>query len=77
MKGPWFDAKTETPRGENVNCPLLIVKELKSGDRTITFGSFSASEYDWANERWNGRWNTNNGRGDVVYWMPLPAIPED
>lgn len=77
MKGPWFDAKTETPRGENINCPLLIVKELKSGDRTITFGSFTASEYDWKNERWNGRWNTNNGRGEVLYWMPLPEIPED
>lgn len=68
--GVWHDAEIDPPGADHINKTVLIVKELKSGERTITFGSYMASE------RWGDKWTTNNGRGKVVYWMPLPKIPE-
>jgi hypothetical protein len=61
--GVWHDAVMDPPEdGERV----LVVKCLRSGERTIDFGRHY-DEYGWM---------TNSGSQPVVLWMPLPKIPE-
>ena len=64
--GVWHDAQLDPPAGELVCKTVLIVKETKGGDRKIAFGAYMG----------NG-WTTNNGLGKVLWWMPLPKIPEN
>lgn len=68
--GVWHDAVTDPPHGDQINKTVLIVKANKSGQRSITFGAYMAST------QWEGTWTTNNGKGTVLYWLPLPEIPE-
>jgi hypothetical protein len=72
--GVWHDAKLDPPSYEHSNKTVLIVKAQKSGQRVITFGAYNIS---FEKPRWEGTWSTNNGKGTVLYWMPLPKIPED
>ena len=77
--GVWHDAELDPPGAADVSGGwqhFLIVKENKSGERVICFGAFIAGDYDPVTHRYNGKWTTNNGKGKVLYWMPLPKIPE-
>jgi len=76
VNGVWHDAKLDPPGAKDINKTVLIVKANKNGDRVITFGAFMANTYKPISHRWEGTWTTNNGKGDVLYWMPLPKIPE-
>lgn len=73
--GVWSDAELDPPRAEEMNKPVLIVKESKSGDRTIAFGSYNGHVHPGETCP-AGTWSTNNGKGHVLWWMPLPRIPD-
>lgn len=73
--GVWHDAKLDPPNADNMNRTVLIVKQNKNGSKVITFGSFTGKVLHPAGMNWEGCWNTNNGKGEVLYWMPLPKIP--
>lgn len=75
--GVWHDAELDPPGAADVWQHVLIVKENKSGERVICFGAFLSEDYDPVTHRYNGKWTTNNGKGKVLYWMPLPKIPEE
>lgn len=74
--GVWHDAELDPPMADQMNKTVLIVKENKNGSRVITFGSFNGTVLHVGSMKWDGQWNTNNGKGTVLYWMPLPKIPE-
>ena len=73
--GVWHDAKIDPPGADYVNKHVLIVKENKAGDRSISFGAYMSSIYKPMSKRWEGTWTTSNGKGTVLYWMTLPKIP--
>lgn len=76
--GVWHNAIVDPPNSaKDINKTVLIVKANKSGERMITFGSYNASTYHPISGKWDGAWSTNNGKGTVLYWMPLPKIPEE
>ena len=74
--GVWHDAKLDPPGAGDMNKTVLIVKQNKNGEKVITFGSFRGSVLHPGSMTWDGTWTTNNGKGEVLYWMPLPKIPE-
>lgn len=74
--GVWHDAELDPPGAAEGWQHVLIVKENKSGERVITFGAFLQMEYDPVTHKYSGVWTTNNGKGKVLYWMPLPEMPE-
>ncbi|MBO6270449.1 MAG: DUF551 domain-containing protein [Clostridium sp.] len=63
----WHNAKIDLPKpGEQVLC----VKETKNGTRSLCFGF-------WYDDRTYGNgWVTSGSCNNVLYWMPLPKIPE-
>ena len=72
----WRNAITDPPEGSYVNQTVLIVKKDKSGNRKINFGAYMNTGVTGE----GGEiycWSTNNGKGTVLYWMPLPKIPEE
>lgn len=71
INGVWHDAKLDPP-GKSLHCKLvLIVKKTASGNVSVTFGRYMP-EYAGIPERWS----TSNGKGEVLFWMPIPKIPE-
>ena len=61
--GVWHDAQLDPPKdGKQVLC----VKENRKGDRSLCFGSLHRG----------AGWVTGGGCNNVIYWMPLPEIPE-
>lgn len=70
VNGIWHDPELDPPRGELENKTVLIVKENKVKERTINFGAYMVYSDG------HGEWTTNNGKGKVLWWMPLPKIPE-
>ena len=71
VNGVWHDAKLDPP-GKSLHCEtVLIVKRKASGTKEITFGKYMP-EYAGIQTRWS----TPNGKGEVLFWMPLPKIPE-
>ena len=68
INGVWHDAKLDPPQQHEswiwIRC--LIVKQLSSGEKKI----------DFANYHYGVGWVTSNGKGEVLYWAPLPKIPE-
>lgn len=77
MSGAWINAALETPRNAD---PVLCVKQLQSGRREICIGHWHADlrEYDYKAGKLlhEGRWVTTGGNNNVIFWMPLPKIPE-
>ena len=66
--GGWHDAHLDLPKeGEQVLC----VKQNKAGVRSLCFGSH------WDNRPLDDGWVTGGGCNNVIYWMPLPKIPEN
>lgn len=74
--GVWHDAILDPPNSEHMHKTVLIVKQNKNGEKVITFGSFHGVVLHPISGVWEGTWSTNNGKGTVLYWMPLPKIPE-
>lgn len=73
--GVWHDAKLDPPKADEMHKTVLIVKQNKNGEKVITFGNFSGTVLHPGSMTWEGTWSTNNGKGEVLYWMPLPKIP--
>jgi len=73
--GVWHDAMMDPPGAEHVNKTVLVVKELKSGTRILGFGFFDC--FCVGSMIWGGTWRTVSKPGKVLYWMPLPAMPEE
>ena len=77
MSGTWINAELEQPKN---NDTVLCVKQLLNGRREICLGRWHADlqEYDYKIMRVvrQGRWVTGGGNNNVLYWMPLPKIPE-
>lgn len=72
--GVWHDAKVDPQRP---SCePVLVVREIGKGSyayRKYDFGIYNASVMAAPSCTWlDGRWNKNG----VIYWMPLPEMPE-
>ena len=68
VNGVWHDAQLDPPPdGEMVLC----VKQAKNGNRSLCFGSH------WPDRPWDNGWVTGGGCNNVIYWMPLPKIPEE
>ena len=77
VKSMWHDAVLDPPPAKYMNRTVLIVKRRKDGNETITFGSFNGTVLHPKDMKWEGTWSTNNGKGDVIFWMPLPEIPKE
>lgn len=67
--GVWHDAKLDPPPdGQRV----LAVKQNKAGNRDYCFGSRWESHKQYGNDGWI----TGGGCNNIIYWMPLPKIPD-
>lgn len=74
--GVWHDAKLDPPGAEHINKVVLSVREIGEGKRAyrkIDLSIFNADTLIVPCCKWDGKWNK---RG-VIYWMPLPEIPEN
>ena len=72
----WHDASLDPPGSEHVNRTVLTVREIGEGKRLyrkIDFSIYNASVMRAPSFTWEGKWNK---RG-VIYWMPLPEMPEE
>lgn len=65
--GVWHDARQDPPPD---GLRVLCIKQNKAGRRDYCFGS------RWASRQWDDGWVTGGGCNNVLYWMPLPEIPE-
>lgn len=77
VNGVWHNAEIELPPdGERV----LAVKQLKSGLRDICLAHCIRNweHFDYATKTTHigPYWVTCGGNNNVIYWMPLPKIPE-
>lgn len=75
--GVWHDARIDTPGAGNINTALLVIREIGSGNKKCyryDFGIYNASvlKVGGGNMNWDGKWNKKN----VIFWMPLPEMPE-
>ena len=75
--GVWHDAKLELPPD---HVDVLIVKQLKSGQRNIGIGycipEYKHHNYETGEDVIEPYW-VCGGNNNIIYWMPLPKIPED
>jgi len=74
--GVWYNAKIDLPE---TNETVLAVKELKSGRREICL-AYCIREYEYKDfqtgeTRIEPYW-VCGGNNNIIYWMPLPKMPE-
>ena len=76
MMDGWMDAKTDLPED---NVPVLAVKQLRNGSRVICI-AFCKKGYKFYNpdthDYYIAPYWTCGGNNNILYWMPLPEIPE-
>ena len=76
VNGVWHDARVELPAG---HVSVLIVKQLKSGRREIGIGycipEYTHHDYVTGEDVTEPYW-VCGGNNNIIYWMPLPKIPE-
>lgn len=68
----WRDAVKDPPAAGKLNRAVLVVREIgkgREGYRKIDFGIYNEAPDCPEGGRWN-KWG-------VIYWMPLPEIPEE
>ena len=75
INGVWHDAKLDPPGAFEANKTVLIVKQNKNGEKVITFGVYNGVVHA-SSMLVEGTWSTNNGKGEVLYWAPIPKIPD-
>ena len=61
---PYASMPVNQPPPENER--VLVVKELKSGNRVVDFGRYTKA-YGWT---------ANSGCQNILYWAPCPAPPK-
>ena len=71
----WISVKHQLPETQ---VTVLIVKELKSGQRNIGLGycirEYKHHDYVTGEDRIEPYWVTG-GNNNVIYWMDLPDMP--
>ena len=75
INGVWHDASLDPPGTENINKAVLVVRRIGEGKRAyekIDFAIFNSYVMMAPSCKWQGTWN----KSGVIYWMPLPDIPE-
>ena len=75
VNGVWHDAAMDPPGAEHINKAVLAVRRIGEGSRAydkIDICIYNASVMAAPSCKLDGKWNK---RG-VIYWMPLPKIPE-
>lgn len=70
--GVWHDAKQDPPGADHINRPVLVVRETSSGI-SIDIAIYNSWVMRAPGCKWEGKWNK---KGSILYWMPLPEIPE-
>ena len=72
----WVSVKDRLPENQQ---DVLVVKQLKSGQRNIGIG-YCITDYEYKNfqtgETWRAPYWVCSGNSNVIYWMPLPEIPK-
>ena len=71
LNGVWHDARLDPPPD---SAQVLCVKENKKGYRSLCFGSYWPERGH--TDLYDDRWVTGGGCNNVIFWMPLPKIPE-
>lgn len=69
--GVWHDALLDPPKESEL---VLCVKENQKGHRNLCFGSYWPERYH--DDRYDDRWVTSGGCRNIIWWMPLPKVPE-
>ena len=73
--GPWINVKDQLPENQDT---VLIVKQLKSGQRQIGLGycirEYAHHDYVTGEDRIEPYW-VCGGNNNVIFWMPLPEMP--
>lgn len=67
--GVWHDARLDPPRPNQG--AMLVIREIGKGASALwkyDFGIYNAP----SSQRMDGTWN----KFGVIYWMPLPKMPE-
>ena len=76
INGVWHNAGIELPED---NVTVLAVKELKSGRREICL-AYCIREWErkdyLTGETTVGPYWVCGGNNNIIYWMPLPKMPE-
>ena len=76
MTRTWINAALEIPPDEKT---VLAVKELKNGRREICL-AYCIADYTYRDPRTGetsvGPYWCCGGNNNIIYWMPLPKIPE-
>ena len=67
VNGVWYDGTREYPED---GVRVLCVKQNKAGRRDLCFGTH------WMGREWDNGWITGGGCNNVIFWMPLPLVPE-
>jgi len=75
--GGWVSVKDALPRNQ---VTVLVVKELKSGQRNIGLGycipEYKIHDYTTGEDRVEPYW-VCGGNNHVIYWMELPKMPKE
>ena len=66
----WHNVKTDPP---TPGVRVLCVKLPKNGHKDLCFGAW----YEPSDIYPEGNWVTSGSCNNVIYWMPLPKIPEE
>lgn len=73
----WISVKDALPKNQ---VTVLIVKELKSGQRNIGLGycipEYKIHDYTTGEDRVEPYWGCG-GNNHVIYWMELPKMPKE
>lgn len=76
MQG-WISVKDALPKNQ---VTVLVVKELKSGQRNIGLGycipEYKIHDYTTGEDRVEPYW-VCGGNNHVIYWMELPKMPKE
>ena len=77
VNGVWHDALMDPPETKE---PVLAIKQLKDGRRDICI-AYCIRNYQWRNPATGVLINEDKwvcqGNNNIIYWMPLPKIPEE